>query len=131
MFTFSTLNIASAALALGVIAAGCTATASNTVVTKPVTECRVDIERVGRMVEITAVIETKTKAQGSYSLGISKSGGGGSANINQGGYFDLLAGETKTWRAVKMTGSPSNFNADMVLDINGEEISCITIKPLN
>ncbi len=131
MFKVSTLNITSAVLALGAIAAGCTATASSTVVAKPDTECRVDLDRVGNMVEITAMIETRTNAHGTYSLDISKSGRSGSANIKQGGYFDLRAGETKTWRAVKMTGSHRDFDATMVLDIDGTEISCITSRPLD
>lgn len=128
MFSFTFIKLVPAALAIGAIGAGCASAVSSPVVSHTPTQCEVELTKSGRMVEILATVKSSVDASGSYSLTIKKSGSGGTANIRQGGHFSLMAGETRTFGAAKMSGALADFDATMTLVLKGQERACITNK---
>lgn len=130
MFAFSSLKIVPPVLAAGLISAGCTAAISDTVIALPDTQCEVVLNDKGRTILIEAKIHTTIDASGSYRLNIRKTGSNGSANISQGGTFNLLAGQSKTVGASSMSGKMRDIEATMTVISNGEELSCITSKDI-
>ena len=61
---------------------------------------------------------------GSYSFAIHNAGGGGSANISQGGDFALLAGETATLGQVMLGNNGSIYDARLTVTVDGETLEC-------
>jgi hypothetical protein len=57
--------------------------------------CEIKVVKSGGDVELKGIVHASRAMSGTYKFKISQSGGGGSADINQGGDFDLAAGESQ------------------------------------
>jgi hypothetical protein len=58
--------------------------------------CEIQVKEHGNSVALEGVVFTKAAIEGSYQLRVSKSGGGGSSDINQSGDFSAGPGEPST-----------------------------------
>ena len=110
------------------VALGVGIAASSEAETNPLPmSCAVEMHDTGRMVEITARLATEEAIDGTYSLEIHKSSRGGSANMRQGGAFELKAGDDVTLGRSMMSGNPEDFDIDFSLEWNGMTLSCPSI----
>lgn len=91
----STTHAAKASLAaLGLIAFFSPSMDAGAAPTAGVT-CEIRMVKRGGDVELQGILHAAKATSGSYSLKISNAGDGGSSSINQGGDFDLAAGESE------------------------------------
>ena len=86
-------------------------------------ECRIDVGRSAGMVELKALISADRTTSGSYRLNVVKSGGGGSANIGQGGEFSVSAGTPQVVSSV-MLGGDGRYMATLTVNANGRNFEC-------
>ncbi len=116
-------------------AAACTAAVSASHPTPEVTLtsdtpiCEIAVATQGRSVNLQALVHAGTDMRGTYRFRIAKSGGGGSANINQGGNFAVAAGETRTLGQTTLGGSPANFDATLTIEAGGQTYTCSSDDP--
>lgn len=57
--------------------------------------CEIRMVKRGGDVELQGIVHAAKATSGSYSFKISNAGSGGSSSINQGGDFDLAAGQSE------------------------------------
>ncbi len=103
MNTFVGKSAVVAALgALGVYATAGSASAAPSGLIK----CEIQVTKSKGEVELTGIVHALMATSGSYRFKVTNDGDGGSANINQGGDFQLAAGEST------VVGSTTLGNAD-------------------
>ncbi len=103
MNTFVGKSAVVAALgALGVYATAGSASATPSGLIK----CEIQVTKSKGEVELTGIVHALMATSGSYRFKVTNDGDGGSANINQGGDFQLAAGEST------VVGSTTLGNAD-------------------
>ncbi len=56
--------------------------------------CDIDVDRTSNGIRITPVVRANKSLSGEYTLVITKTGGGGSSDISQGGPFDATRGKS-------------------------------------
>lgn len=72
----------------------------------------------------TGIVHAETALAGSYKMHITKSGNGGHSVIKQAGNFSLKAGTSATLGQATFGGLPSNVDAELILNWDGEKLSC-------
>ena len=66
--------------------------------------CEIRADREGGMVSLEGIVHAATGIEGAYRLRVSKSGGGGSSNIDQGGRFTAGPEQPATVSRVTLGG---------------------------
>jgi hypothetical protein len=86
-------------------------------------ECDIDIDRTANGIRITPVVHSDRKLSGEYSLVITKSGGGNSSDITQGGPFDASRGESVRLGSSEFSMERgAKFRATLKVRAGGREI---------
>jgi hypothetical protein len=111
-----------AALGLGVI--GVMASGSERVDASQPLRCEIQVKERGNSVALQGVVFAKTAIEGSYLLRVSKSGGGGSSDINQSGDFSAGPGEPSTLGTVSLGGDGGSYVARLMVTWDGGSIEC-------
>jgi hypothetical protein len=104
---------------LGVIASGIERVDAS----QPV-RCEIQVKEHGNSVTLEGVVFAKTAIEGSYQLRVSKSGGGGSSNINQSGDFSAGPGQPSTLGIVTLGGDDGSYVARLTVTWDGGSIEC-------
>jgi hypothetical protein len=86
--------------------------------------CEILVKEHGNSVALEGVVFAKTAIEGSYQLRVSKSGGGGSSNINQSGDFSAGPDEPSTLGTVTLGGDGGSYVARLKLTWDGGSIEC-------
>ena len=82
--------------------------------------CEVRVRPTSNGIVIQAVAHADRAIEGDYELVITRSGGGGSSDVTQGGPFSAAAGESVTLGSTEL-GAGGRYRAVLVLrDVSGE-----------
>jgi hypothetical protein len=85
--------------------------------------CEIYQSHGGGGVTLQGVVFANGAVDGSYQFNITKSGGGGSSNINQGGEFSVGAGGKATLGQVSL-GGDGGYTASLRVTADGHSVSC-------
>jgi hypothetical protein len=107
--------------ALGVVVAGADSSRSATAA-GPLT-CTIEVNQAAGGVELQALVLTTRDMSGSYRLSVAKGGGGGSANINQSGGFDVRGGTPRVVSSVSLGGN-GRYAARLSVTAGGRTVEC-------
>jgi hypothetical protein len=111
--------------ALGVGVLGVIASGTERVDASQPVRCEIQVVKEhGNNVTLEGVVFAKTAIEGSYQLRVSKSGGGGSSNINQTGDFSAGPGEPSTLGTVTLGGDGGSYVARLTVTWDGGSIEC-------
>jgi hypothetical protein len=86
--------------------------------------CEIQVEEHGRSVALAGVVFAEAAIEGSYRLRVSKSGGGGSSDIDQSGDFSAAPGEPSTLGTVTLGGDGGSYVAKLTVTWSGGTIEC-------
>jgi len=86
--------------------------------------CVINSGSSGGMLTLQGLLSADIDVAGSYQFAVRNAGGGGSANISQGGDFALLAGETVTLGQVMLGNNGSIYDARLTVTVDGETLEC-------
>ena len=86
--------------------------------------CEIQVQERGNSVALQGLVFAKTAIEGSYQLRVSKSGGGGSSDINQSGDFSAGPGEPSTLGTVSLGGDGGSYVARLTVTWDGGSIEC-------
>ncbi len=91
-------------------------------------ECTIDVARTHHGLRFDALARSRTRASGEYELVITKSGRGGSADIVQGGAFQLGAGEENLLGSSELSlDRGGRYRARLVL-WDGDRVVCRVVR---
>lgn len=86
-------------------------------------DCDIDVDRTANGIRITPVVHSDRALAGEYSLVVTKTGGGNSSDINQGGPFDVSRGESVRLGSSEFSMERgAKFRATLKVRANGREI---------
>jgi hypothetical protein len=121
------LILPAAALSIAVfgLAAGTSASSSDDKTSDLPIACGVSITKSGYGNTYQGVVQASEAVSGSYEFRVIKTGGGGSATINQSGAFAIAAGDEATLGQASF-GGPATVDAQLVLHWNGMKLLCKT-----
>ena len=83
--------------------------------------CVIDVEERGRMTRIKSIVESEIDTTGTYAVSLQSRG----ANINQGGPFEVAAGEQIVLAETNMSGSPEDFDISLEIEWDGDNYTCL------
>ncbi len=86
--------------------------------------CEIQVEKLGSGVQLQGVVFANETVHGAYQMQVSKTGGGGSSNINQAGGFDARPNSPAKLGIVQLGGDGGVYRAKLKVTWNGEEIEC-------
>lgn len=86
--------------------------------------CQIEVEDLGSGVQLQGVVFADQGGYGSYQLRVSKSGGGGSSNVNQSGEFSASGNAPTRLGIIQLGGDGGSYDAQLKVFWNGEEIVC-------
>jgi len=86
--------------------------------------CEIEVEELGMGVKLQGVVFANRAVNGAYQLQVSKSGSGGSSNINQGGHFNARPDVPAKLGVVQLGGDGGSYSARLRVMWDGEEIEC-------
>lgn len=85
--------------------------------------CKIEVTQAAGGVELEALVSALRDTSGSYRLSVAKSGGGGSANINQSGGFDVKGGAPRVVSTVGL-GGDGRYTARLSVTAEGRTVEC-------
>ena len=85
--------------------------------------CEIYESHRGGSIVLEGVVFAKSGAEGSYQFTITKSGGGGSSNVNQGGEFSVGSGGKSSLGSVTLGGDGS-YSATLRVSADGHSTAC-------
>lgn len=85
--------------------------------------CEIYQSHRGGGVVLEGVVFSGSAVNGSYQFTVTKSGGGGSSNINQGGEFSVGAGGKRTVSSVSL-GGDGGYSATLRVTADGHTTAC-------
>lgn len=88
-------------------------------------KCEIAVKKRGSSVELEGIVYAQSKVQGSYSLTVTKSGGGGSSDISQNGDFSAGPGSPGSIGNVMIGGDGGNFVAKLRVTADGASAQCV------
>lgn len=109
------------AAALGLMAAG--VGSSETAKAGGSLTCAIEVGQFGGGLELQVLISAPRDTTGSYRLSVTKSGGGGSADINQSGGFELQGGQPRVVSSVSLGGQGA-YTARLSVTADGRTVDC-------
>lgn len=86
--------------------------------------CEIQVKERAGGVTLEGIAFAKTAINGSYQLLVTKSGGGGSSNINQGGEFKTLPGRNTSLGTVMLGGDGGTYAAKLKVMWDGRSTEC-------
>ena len=86
-------------------------------------ECGIVTSTQNGMLVIEGTILSPVALDGSYQFSIQNSGGGGSSNVSQGGYFTAAANQ-QTLLGKVMINAGSNYTIGFDVTANGKKLDC-------
>jgi hypothetical protein len=86
--------------------------------------CEIQVQEHGNSVALEGVVFAKSAVMGSYQLRVSKTGGGGSSDINQSGEFSAGPGGPSTLSTVTLGGDGGSYVARLTVTWDGGTIEC-------
>ena len=110
------LTIAAGLLAAGV--AGSASAAGDGV------RCEIAVEKRSGGVTLEGFVDATSSISGSYELLVTKSGGGGSSNIRQGGDFSASSGARTPLGTVMLAGDGGSYTAKLKIMWDGKNGQC-------
>ncbi len=113
--------VVSALAALGVVAAA--AGSGQSAKAPGSLTCDIEVNQAASGVELQALVSALRDTSGSYRLSVAKSGGGGSANINQSGGFDVRGGAPRVVSTVSL-GGDGRYSARLSVTAEGRTVEC-------
>ena len=116
LFTFPRLAV-STAMAVAAIGAADAQTDKSEM---PI-RCVIDVQENGRMTQIQSIVESEVATTGTYAVSLRSNG----ANINQGGPFEVAAGEQIVLAETNMSGSPEDFDISLEIEWDGDNYTCL------
>ncbi|QDZ10791.1 curli-like amyloid fiber formation chaperone CsgH [Devosia ginsengisoli] len=119
--TISPRRIGAIALGLAVAAFAANAGLANSA--SGDTVCGIASSSERGMLALEGTIVSPVALSGEYRLAIRSSGGGGSSNISQGGYFTANANEATTLGKV-LINAGSSYSIDFNVSAGGQKIDC-------
>ena len=112
----------SLALGLGVIG---TAVAAGTIdAASDGVRCEIQVKDRSGSVTLEGLVHSNAAIDGSYQLVVTKSGGGGSSNINQGGAFSTVPGKETSLGTIMLGGNGGSYTAKLKVMWNGSSAEC-------
>ncbi len=85
--------------------------------------CEIYQSHRGGSTVLEGVVFSGSAVDGSYQFTVTKSGGGGSSNINQGGEFSVSAGGKSTVGTVAL-GGDGGYSATLRVTADGHSTAC-------
>ena len=119
--TISPRRIGAIAIGLAVAALAASAGLANSA--SGDTTCGIATSSERGMLALEGTILSPVALSGEYRLAIRSSGGGGSSNISQGGYFTANANEATTLGRV-LINAGSSYSIDFDVTAGGQKIDC-------
>ena len=119
--TISPRRIGAIAIGLAVAALAASAGLANSA--SGDTTCGIATSSERGMLALEGTILSPVALSGEYRLAIRSSGGGGSSNISQGGYFTANANEATTLGKV-LINAGSSYSIDFDVSAGGQKIDC-------
>ncbi|SDB08508.1 curli-like amyloid fiber formation chaperone CsgH [Bauldia litoralis] len=86
--------------------------------------CVINAGASGGMISLQGLVGADAAIVGSYQFRVKNAGGGGSANISQGGDFALAAGEEAMVGQVMLGQNGAVYDARLTVTVDGETIEC-------
>jgi hypothetical protein len=86
--------------------------------------CEIHVKERAGGVTLEGIAFAETAIKGSYQLVVTKSGGGGSSNINQGGEFQTAVGRNTSLGTVMLSGNGGSYNARLKVMWDGHSTEC-------
>jgi hypothetical protein len=86
--------------------------------------CEIQVRERGNSVALEGVVFASTTIEGSYQLRVSKSGGGGSSDINQSGGFSAGPDGPSTLGTVTLGGDGGAYVAKLTVTWHGGSTEC-------
>lgn len=83
--------------------------------------CVIDMQESGRMTSIKSILESDVDATGTYAVSLRSSG----ANINQGGPFEIEAGEQVILAETNMSGAADDFDVTLEIEWDDSTYACL------
>jgi hypothetical protein len=108
-------------IAAGLLAAGFASRTSSAA--SEGVRCEIAVEEQAGRVMLEGFVDTASRISGSYELLVSKTGGGGSSDISQGGEFSADAGARTALGTVVLDGDGS-YTAKLKIRWNGKTATC-------
>ena len=119
-FTPKVLGLAMGLGVFGTIAAG----AASVEAASDSIRCEILVKSRSRGVSLEGIVHANVAIEGSYQLVITKSGGGGSSDINQGGEFSAAPGKATSLSTVMLSGNGGSYTAKLKVNWNGNSTEC-------
>jgi len=89
----------------------------------PRVDCDIDVRHTSNGVALEGLANFTRATDGDFSFIITKSGGGGSSDIEQGGVYDARAGEELSLGSAELsTGRGSSWRATLTIYDGGREV---------
>ncbi len=86
--------------------------------------CWIDVTERSGSTMLEGVVVAKSAIDGSYDLVVTKSGNGGSSDINQSGSFSAAPGRETPLGAVTLSDTAGSYKARLVVSIDGSSKEC-------
>lgn len=118
--TPTVLSLAVGLGVIGIVAAG----AGSVEAAAGGVRCEVQIKARSGGVTLEGIVHSNAAIDGTYQLVVTKSGGGGSSDINQGGAFSAVAGEDTSLGTVMLGGNGGSYTAKLKVKWNGNSTEC-------
>lgn len=115
-----TLGLAVGLGVVGTIAAG----AASVEAASDGIRCEIQVKSRSGGVTLEGIVHANAAVDGSYQLVITKSGGGGSSDINQGGEFSAAPGKETSLGTVVLAGNGGSYTATLKVKWNGKSTEC-------
>ena len=85
--------------------------------------CEIFESHRGGVVVLEGVVYSNSAVDGSYQFNVTRAGGGGSSNINQGGEFSVGTGGKSSLGSVSLAGD-GGYSATLHVTAGGRSASC-------
>jgi hypothetical protein len=86
--------------------------------------CEINVDDQGSSVALNSIIRADTATQGEYHFRVNKSGGGGSANIDQRGAFKAGPENPARLGSVTFGTNGGTYVAKLTVTADGQTIEC-------
>jgi hypothetical protein len=121
---FKRFPLLAAPALIGLGAAGFAASAGQAGSTVEPVRCEIQATAANGMIALEGILHTDVALTGSYVFKVKSSGGGGSSNIQQGGYFTADPAHPATLGTVMLGNSGGTYNASLEITSNGKTLAC-------
>ena len=119
-FAPTVLSLAVGLGVIGTIAAGATSVEA----AADGVSCEVQIKTRSGGVSLEGFVHSNAAIDGTYQLVVTRSGGGGSSDIDQGGAFSAAAGKDTSLGTVMLGGNGGSYTAKLKVKWNGSSTVC-------